>query len=56
MNHNLMLSSSCIKEDISFSEMLAEKDLLVAQIKASNQELLSSKEMLIQEISMERVR
>ncbi|EFO14743.2 hypothetical protein LOAG_13773 [Loa loa] len=56
VNYNLTSFSLYIKGSTSFSEVLTEKDLLVAQIKASNQELLSSKKMLIEEINMERER
>ncbi|CAG9536605.1 unnamed protein product [Cercopithifilaria johnstoni] len=56
VNYNLTPFSSYIRKDALFSEMLTEKDLLVSQIKTSNQELLSSKEMLLQEMSMDRVR
>uniref|UniRef100_A0A1I7VGP0 GRIP1-associated protein 1 n=2 Tax=Loa loa TaxID=7209 RepID=A0A1I7VGP0_LOALO len=53
----LMKKNSDLEVEVSsLGEVLTEKDLLVAQIKASNQELLSSKKMLIEEINMERER
>ncbi|VDO27712.1 unnamed protein product [Onchocerca flexuosa] len=53
----LMKKNSELEIEVSsLREMLTEKDLLVAQIKASDQELLSSKEVLIEEINRERER
>ncbi|VDK86381.1 unnamed protein product [Litomosoides sigmodontis] len=53
----LMKKNSDLEMEVSsLKKMLAEKDLLIAQIEASNQELLSSKEVLVQETNMERVR
>ncbi|MCP9265518.1 hypothetical protein DINM_020838 [Dirofilaria immitis] len=53
----LMTRNSELEVEVSsLREMLAEKDLLVAQIKTSDQELLLSKKMLIEEINRERER
>ncbi|KAL3982990.1 Trafficking protein Mon1 family protein [Acanthocheilonema viteae] len=53
----LMTKNSDLEVEVSsLREMLKEKDLLVTQMKASNEELISSKKMLIQGLDVERVR
>uniref|UniRef100_A0A915PJN9 Ribosomal protein L2 C-terminal domain-containing protein n=1 Tax=Setaria digitata TaxID=48799 RepID=A0A915PJN9_9BILA len=53
----LMKTNSDLQMEVSLlKEVLTKKDLLIAQLKTSSEEVLSSKEVLIEEISIERQR